>query len=871
MPFEQYKNRPFFTLGITSSGSTTYALLLKFMALMSTSCKIYTLCLPTIFLFFFSNILSALGNDTTVVNFQVRAPELENKAFFNSSHFSNLALLFETYFTQEYFSILNEFQVIASQCPKNFYCIQDSSVPLPCPNGTFTRFNTSSSLEDCVSSQSDLCGVGYYWSSSVARCIQCTPGFYCRNSIQYPCEPGKISSKSNSFDCTLCENGFYANTSRTVCLQCDPGFYCENGLQLACSPGFFSSVREASRCIQCSSGNYANERRTSCVPCNPGNFCINGIQTSCPVSGYNNVQRSSSCFPCPNGSYTSVNRTQCVLCDQIGFFCINGQKFSCVSLGPDRFSNTSTGSSSCFQCTPGTYIQNTTVPTACTLCNPGHFCVNGSQQKCQFSTFSDLYGSTNCFQCSVGTYVTVSLAATSCEYCPKGYYCQNFTIKPCNYGLFTDILNSTACYQCPNGTYVQDLVASTLCQVCLPGFFCQNYSRSQCWPGSVSNTSFATTCTFCSAGTYHDQIQQNCFPCETGYFCINGSMQLCPSGYYSNQTSSSTCTLCPNVSFYIVKLAKNQPVQCLLCEPGKFCVNHIQYECKDYNAFSNAYGMSACVDCYDGGYLSDNFTSCNACEPGFYCPGKKILNSTKKKCLIGSFTWNYNSTYCSPCTMPGYFYNVTQSDCMICPKGYYCVNNMIKPCPRGSFAATQGLSECFTCKNGYYTSADNEQCILCQAGHYCVSGVMFPCPYSYYNPLEGQFQCTFCPLGSLAYHLDVARTLPCDPCPANYYCPSPQHKLSCPDGTFSTEGSTSVINCFCDQQFSCVFRKLIELQIVISLEEQGEFLLAFQKTNSSELINYLEKSSSFINNLRMAYAEMRQIDVSQVVFQSMSL
>lgn len=828
--------------------------------------NIHDTCLLHYLLFFFSFSMCTAHEEYSMITFQV----YDNNSFFDLDLVFNLSNFLNSYPATHVYSIDLEFTVEAFSCPKNFYCALNSLLPIPCPSGTFTRFNFSTSVDDCVTNQSDLCGVGLHWKSSVARCLPCAPGFFCRNSIQHPCEPGKFTSTFSSHDCILCDNGFYADLNRTACLQCNPGRYCEQGIQKPCLPGFYAPVYRASQCVRCSSGTYANTIATECLPCTPGYFCINGIQSICPVSQFNNISRSFSCLACSNGSYTSASRTQCILCDEIGFFCVNGKKNSCASLGTDFYSNMSIGSSFCFQCPAGTYINNRTNPSGFLPCNIGFFCKEGVQRPCPYSTFSEQQQSQNCSQCRPGTYVMQNSAASLCHLCPVGFFCANYSLEQCRHGTFSNVSNSTFCFQCPNGTFVLEAVPARSCEVCLPGYYCQNYSRFKCMPGYYSNISMATACVLCAPGTFHTEKQNTCYACEKGFYCVNGSMRSCLVGTYTNIAYSTTCLVCPNYSYHILLQDQTKPINCNVCELGNFCVNYNQYPCKTVHGFSNVPGASVCSDCFDGGYLDANFTVCTSCEPGYYCPGKKKSNSTRKKCEKGTFTFNYNSTQCFACTMPGYYYNETVEDCMLCPVGSYCFNNEIKQCSRGSFANLQGMSECSTCPVGFYTSKENDRCLICEKGHYCVSGILIPCPYSYYNPLQGQFQCTFCALGSLAYHLDVGRIDPCNPCPVDYYCPTPQHKYPCPEGSYSTQGSISILNCFCDERYLCLFRKLIELQIVVSLEDQGSVLLSFQN-NITEMVNYLQKSSSFVTNLRLAYAEMKQIDVSQVIFKGISL
>lgn len=90
---------------------------------------------------------------------------------------------------------------------------------------------------------------------------------------------------------------------------------------------------------------------------------------------------------------------------------------------------------------------------------------------------------------------------------------------------------------------------------------------------------------------------------------------------------------------------------------------------------------------------------------------------------------------------------------------------------------------------------------VCPAGRYCPAGAGAPRP---------------CPLGT--YSPGTGRAGLCQqPCGANRYCPDPAAEYACPAHTTSAVGSTSQLDCGCDQGYQCAYRKQVNLNVVVPM------------------------------------------------------
>jgi hypothetical protein len=89
----------------------------------------------------------------------------------------------------------------------------------------------------------------------------------------------------------------------------------------------------------------------------------------------------------------------------------------------------------------------------------------------------------------------------------------------------------------------------------------------------------------------------------------------------------------------------------------------------------------------------------------------------------------------------------------------------------------------------------------CPAGRYCPAGTSDPilCPAGFYSSQARRS--TTCPFK----------------CFANYYCPDPGKLVQCPANTHSAPGGSSQVDCKCDPGFQCVYRRQINLNLMLNI------------------------------------------------------
>ena len=106
------------------------------------------------------------------------------------------------------------------------------------------------------------------------------------------------------------------------------------------------------------------------------------------------------------------------------------------------------------------------------------------------------------------------------------------------------------------------------------------------------------------------------------------------------------------------------------------------------------------------------------------------------------------------------------------------------------------------------------------------------CPAGRYCP-EGAGPPVMCKMG--LYSTWVGRWTECSsssPCWENSYCPDPGIMKPCPTNTGSKSGSTSLLDCKCNDGFECVYRKQVNLNMVLHvplgvwLSESGKLMQA---------------------------------------------
>lgn len=167
-------------------------------------------------------------------------------------------------------------------CPRGFFCPLGTSIPMPCPIGTFNHQQGSSSDNACtactqgfycdregISSPTDLCTQGFYCptGSISGTQVQAIPGYYSvvGSYEMTPCPPTQYSNAFHQSSCRPCPVGhFCANKATSIPVICPAGSYCEasTALPVRCPAGTFSNVTgnvNILGCLSCPPGMYCNQ------------------------------------------------------------------------------------------------------------------------------------------------------------------------------------------------------------------------------------------------------------------------------------------------------------------------------------------------------------------------------------------------------------------------------------------------------------------------------------------------------------------------------------------------------------------------------------------------------------------------------------
>ena len=240
------------------------------------------------------------------------------------------------------------------------------------------------------------------------------------------------------------------------------------------------------------------------------------------------------------------------------------------------------------------------------------------------------------------------------------------------------------------------------------------------------------------------------------------------------------------------------PKRCIICT--KTC-NSDEYKnvddctceaCKDrYNdPYCSQCNSKRCTQCDNGYYLNDS-NQCTPCPAGYYCYQNNDL-SIKLPCPKGSAN-----------------NKIAQSVCEDCQKSSETIT--------GTIALQEGSLTCTPCLNGYYASksAQETECEICPIGYYCPDGKIIPCQKGYANNQKGQSACTPCiksnsttggtyansigqsiclACSNGSYTLNQAQATTCNTCPQGYYCPDGKI-IQCSAGTYAPQGSTNCLPC----------------------------------------------------------------------------
>ena len=128
---------------------------------------------------------------------------------------------------------------VGGPCTVSHYCPEGTSVPLPCPAGTY---NNRTGQANCTA-----CPAGFYCPAGAVTFTDypCHAGYYCPpgtdNAFRYPCPRGHYRNASLGVsvdDCTPCPGGYYCEGEglREPTGRCDAGRWRGAGVELSRTP-----------------------------------------------------------------------------------------------------------------------------------------------------------------------------------------------------------------------------------------------------------------------------------------------------------------------------------------------------------------------------------------------------------------------------------------------------------------------------------------------------------------------------------------------------------------------------------------------------------------------------------------------------------
>ncbi len=205
-------------------------------------------------------------------------------------------------------------------------------------------------------------------------------------------------------------------------------------------------------------------------------------------------------------------------------------------------------------------------------------------------------------------------------------------------------------------------------------------------------------------------------------------------------------------------------------------------------------------DCQPGQYLENE--NCYDCPRGFYC-----VNNVMTICHAHSIAPSMGMTSCTYCSGENLRYSdMNHIKCVACDGiDEYGDNGVCRKCNAGSFADNEHET-CISCGEGYYM--DNGECKICPLGYACSGdGTAVICPKGSYSDEEGLDACKVCDEGLSTPGAGATSCNTCDvgfrrsgkdcvACSAGYSCPGGELVASiCPKGFYADSRSGNCVAC----------------------------------------------------------------------------
>ncbi|ETW03965.1 hypothetical protein H310_04372 [Aphanomyces invadans] len=770
-------------------------------------------------------------------------------------------------------------------CPSNSICPSGSTAPTIIPHGQYltTIHATTTTFESmlttcppgsyCINGLVTPCPLGRYGNATgltTALCSgPCPEGFYCPVGTETPiaCLDPSTYCPIESSKPQVVSLGYYslptASPTRSLQLPCDPGSYCANGVKTKCPAGSFGitlGLTSSSCSGTCPAGSYCPAGTVEPLPCgHPSVMCPEGsaapqaiasgfcgvgqtvlTQTSSVVAPSGSYALEGQCYICPGGYFGASSGQTSLTCSGLcaaGYYCPSGSTSATqVACGLNAYCPE--GSDVPTPVLPGSF----TVSAATDPCPPGQYRATAwsnsnillaSWSAIQVNYGDALYPFAACIACPIGTYKAVDGDSVSlCQLCTMYTTTSSSDRTTCDCFRLSGgaTWNETTHKLVFDGSACLAVPAATLTPSWLPPntAFTQS-SQSQCTRGAYCVRGQRFPCPGGRFGTLAKETNPLCTGlCRRGHFCPVGSTsntaQPC-GGPHLYCPEGSPYPLPVTAGFYSIDSAlglASDPARRdtqAACEPGFYCLYGQRYPCPG-GRYGSATGET-------------NPLCTGLCRRGFYCP-LGSTSATQVPCGGPNVVCRTGSD--NPIAVsPGYYSgsDTTRADAVSretmrwfqkpCEPGYYCVNGVRSPCPRGTFGSGGQLTtpSCsgacaagyycpeastsatpFLCGNvaffcpagsseplavaaGYYTAGGTNSTRVrqeeCGVGQFCQGGIAYDCPQGTYGDTTGLTveQCSGW-------------------CAAGFFCPPRSASATanrCPDGYYSIRGQGSCMQC----------------------------------------------------------------------------
>lgn len=259
--------------------------------------------------------------------------------------------------------------------------------------------------------------------------------------------------------------------------------------------------------------------------------------------------------------------------------------------------------------------------------------------------------------------------------------------------------------------------------------------------------------------------------CAAGYgLSEDDNCAVCSPGTYSDTARANSCSNCPAGTWNQLFVSSSKS-DCILCDLGK------------YSTDIGAVSVATCNDCGAGKYLAgkhnnetdhDEETDCKMCPKGYY--GESAGLSVCSTCPSGTYQ-----------DLDG---QMSPSSCRDCPKGTFgnqagsYSEQLCLMCPTGTWSNKTGLSDtdsCTTCGAGKYNQLvgqdEEDACTECPKGKFLTDQGLdsgehdsrddcLDCAKGMYSALDGSSFCVECIPGKYNSLVGQDEEKACIPCPA---------------------------------------------------------------------------------------------------------